>query len=65
MWLEGSVSGIVSLECLVKAKHRERRKRQVLELVLDSYICFSLVFIHPRMSEVSIRHPSLKSPGPL
>lgn len=33
-------SGIVSLECLVKAKHRERRKRQVLELVLDSYVAF-------------------------
>ena len=65
MWLEGSVSGIVSLECPVRVRRRERRKSQVLELALDSYICFSLVFIHPRMSEVSIRHPSLKSPGSL
>lgn len=65
MWLEGSIPGIVSLECPVKVRGRERRKRQVLELALDYCLCFSLVFLHPRMSEVSIRHPSLKSPGPL
>lgn len=44
MWLEGSVSGIVSLERPVKVRGRERRRRQVLELALDSYLCFSLSF---------------------